>query len=193
MPADADAALDVRPRARRRKADGAEVVVADVEVGERRREVERDTAIEGPLEAGDEADAPSVRGLRGAAAEHEVFGKRLLVEEVAARVEPRQAAAHLEVGLDAPVGQHPRREEVGLLKSELQTVDVWRPHAERSEAETAPEAPRALGAEEAQLPGDRRREDGAELVLDDASSQVRAQTPSSRTHPTRNRRARISR
>src|SRR5262249_48562460 len=104
MPAHAEAALDDRTRAGRGKADGTEVVSADVEVGERCRQVEGDLAVEVPLQARDDTDAPPVRGPGRAVAEHEAVGERALVEQVAARVEPRQAAPHLEVGAEASLG-----------------------------------------------------------------------------------------
>src|SRR5262249_7869068 len=143
------------------------------------------------LEAGDEAHAPAVVRLRRAVADHEVGRERVEVEELAPRVEPRQAAAHLEVGKDpSPALEHPGRGEVCPLEAPLQLVLERRLHREGAEADAETEAPRTLDAEEAELPGDGIPQARAEIAPEAAPAQARVEAPARRAGGGRKRRGR---
>ena len=118
-----------------------------------------------------------VRGVGRAVAGF--LGRRLEGEQLAARVQARDAAAELQVGpnLAALRAQHPGREQVGPLEPPVLFVLVWLRHGHPGEADPHTEPPGAPVAEEVEVAGDRLLQHVAEVTAGASCPQRGGQAP----------------
>src|SRR5262249_24553079 len=100
------------------------------------------------------------------------------VERPAARVQPRQPAADLDVGPHRALAlQHARREQVRLLEAPFLLVLVALLHRERAEADAQPVAPGTVALEDVVVTALGLRQQVAEVATRAAEAEGRGEAP----------------